>query len=467
MDSDKSLDECGCAPTPEERRGLWPTVTRRRVLALGAFGAAVLGVGGVAGPMLPAAFAADYPSWDDVQAAMANESAKAAEVSKIQGLIQSLNQEVARTQAAAKVASDAFYEAQQAFFAQARRADELQAQADQQAALAAESANKAGRVAAQLYRDGGDDTSLELFFAGSASSTDDLLARLGTMDKLIERNKAVYSDAVTARDSAQSLSDQAVVARTERDRLQQEAERKMVIAQEAATAAQAALDAQTANLATLEAQLAALQDTTAKTLADYQAGVEAARIAEEKRQADLRAEAERRAAEQAAAAAAAAASGGGGGGGGGGSGGGAGGAVSGTGWARPGSGGITSGYGPRYVQCGSGYCSSGYHEGTDLGQACWSGIYAAQGGVVVYAGYNGGYGNYIKIDHGDGIATGYAHISSGGFYVGYGQWVGSGQLIAATGNTGNSFGCHLHFEVYVYGRTTNPEPFMADRGVWL
>ena len=87
--------------------------------------------------------------------------------------------------------------------------------------------------------------------------------------------------------------------------------------------------------------------------------------------------------------------------------------------------------------------------------------------MVVYAGYNGGYGNYIKIDHGGGVATGYAHISSGGFYVGYGQWVSAGQLIAATGNTGNSFGCHLHFEVYINGRTTNPEPFMADRGVWL
>ncbi len=58
--------------------------------------------------------------------------AKAAEVTKIQGLIQSLNAEVARTQAEAKVASDIFYEAQQAFFfAQARRADELQAQADE------------------------------------------------------------------------------------------------------------------------------------------------------------------------------------------------------------------------------------------------------------------------------------------------------------------------------------------------
>ncbi|WP_399546715.1 coiled-coil domain-containing protein, partial [uncultured Microbacterium sp.] len=305
VDSEKSLDECGCAPAPVERRAIAGRMSRRSALGLGLLGVAT--VAAVGGPMLPAAFAADYPSWDDVQAAKANEAAKASEVSKIQGLIQSLNQEVARTQAEAKIASDAFYEAQQAFFAQARRADELQAQSDEQAALATESANKAGRVAAQLYRNGGDDTSLELFFAGDAASTDDLLARLGTMDKLIERNKDVYSDAVTARNAAQSLSDQAVVAREERDRLQQEAEKKMALAQEAANAAQAALDAQTANLATLEAQLAALQDTTAKTIADYQAGVEAARIAEEQRQAALRAEAERRAAEQAAAAAAAAA----------------------------------------------------------------------------------------------------------------------------------------------------------------
>ncbi|MFB9644696.1 M23 family peptidase, partial [Microbacterium terregens] len=269
-------------------------MSRRGALGLGVLGIVALGATG--GPVISSAFGATYPSWDDVQAAKANEAAKAAEVSKIQGLIQSLNSEVARTQEAAKLASDVFYEAQQAFFAQARRADELQAQADQQAAQATDSANKAGRLAAQLYRNGGDDTSLELFFAGSAASTDDLLARLGTMDKLIERNSAVYSDAVMARDSAQSLSDQAVVARAERDRLQRDAEQKMVVAQEAANAAQAALDAQTANLATLEAQLAALQDTTSKTIADYQAGVEAARIAEEKRQAELRAEADRRAA---------------------------------------------------------------------------------------------------------------------------------------------------------------------------
>ena len=52
-------------------------------------------------------------------------------------------------------------------------------------------------------------------------------------------------------------------------------------------------------------------------------------------------------------------------------------------------------------------------------------------GTVVYAGYNGGYGNYIKIDHGGGIGTGYAHIRPGGFYVGYGQRVNAGDLIGS------------------------------------
>ncbi|WP_246159992.1 M23 family metallopeptidase [Microbacterium rhizomatis] len=447
--------DCGCGPTPDELKAFATpgrAVSRRKALTFGALGVAALGViGAVGAPYLPRAFAADYPSWDDVQAAKSNEAAKAAQVANIQSLIQGLNDDVARTQAASIAASDVFYEAQQKFFEQARRANELQQQADQQAALATDAANKAGRVAAQLYRNGSDDTSLQLFFAGSAASTDDLLARLGTMDKLIAQNKAVYADAVTARDSAQNLSDTAVKARDERDRMQKDAEQKMAAAQQAADAAKAALDAQTANLATLQAQLAALQDNTAKTIADYQAGVEAARIAEEQRQAALRAEAQRLADE---AAAAAAANGGGGGGGGGGSG-----------WVRPNWGEESSGYGYRYVQCGNGYCSSGFHEGVDLAAGCYSSIVAATAGTVVYAGYNGGYGNYIKIDHGGGIATGYGHIAPGGIYVSYGQWVNAGDQIAAEGNTGNSFGCHLHFEVYVNGSTVDPGPFMAARGI--
>ena len=433
-------DDCGCAPSPAERHRLWPAVTRRTVLGAGML--SIVAVGAIAGPFQLAAFADSYPSWDDVQAAKANEATKAAEVTRIQGLIQSLTADVQRTRALAEQAADTFYTAQQKYFVAAERADSLQAQADAEAATAADAADKAGRLAAQLYRDGGDSPALELFLSGSAAEADDLLARLGTMDKLLDRNQAVYATAMTARDSAQSLSDQAGVARDERDRLQLVAEQKMLESQQAADAAQAALDTQTLHLAELEAQLAALQDTTAKTIADYQAGVEAARIAEEQRKATERAEAERLAAQW-----------------------GAGGGVVSSGWARPTSGARTSSFGPRSSQCGNGYCSSSYHYGVDLSAGCSSGIYAAAAGTVVYAGYNGGYGNYIKIDHGGGIGTGYAHIRNGGFYVGYGQRVSAGDLIGSEGNTGTAFGCNLHFETYVNGSPANPINFLAARGV--
>lgn len=451
MDSQQAFDECGCAPSARERRLLWPTMNRRSALGLGVLGIAT--IGGLAGPLISPAFAVDYPSWEDVERALANQSAKQAEIIKIEGLIKALAEDVAAKRALAQEASDAFYVAQQAYFDAAYRAEQLQQQADDQAAKALDAANKAGRVAAQLYRNGGDDTSLELFFSGSAANADDLLARLGTMDKLLERNHSVYAEAITARDAAQSLSDQALVARNERDRLKQEAEAKMIAAQQAADAAQAALDEQQLRQSQLEAQLAALRDATARTVAQYQEGERVRKEAEARARAEAaaraKAEADRIAREQAS----------------GGGGGGNGGAVAGSGWARPSSGVRTSGYGSRAVQCGASYCSSGFHYGVDLSAGCGAGIYAASAGRVVYAGYNGGYGNYIKLDHGGGIGTGYGHIRPGGIFVGVGQWVRAGQLIASEGRTGNSFGCHLHFETYVNGFPVNPVPFMAARGI--
>lgn len=443
-------EECDCAPSPRERGLLWPSVDRRSALVLGAVGAVAFGVlAGTAGPLLPAASAAQYPSWADVERARANEAAKAAEITRIQALIQGLAADVQRTQAEVVARSNEYYEAQQAYLGAAYEAQQLQAQADAEAAKATDAANKAGRVAAQLYRSGGDDAPLELFFAGSAASADDLLSRLGTMDKLIERNQTVYAQAVTARDSAQNLSNQAEVKRAERDRLQQEAEQKLAAAQQAAAAAQAALEAQQTNQVTLEAQLAALKDTTAQTVAGYQAGVEAERKAREERERREREEAERRARE----AAAAANQGGGGGGGG----------VVSSGWARPSYAGVSSWYGPRSTQCTPNYCASGYHLGLDFGAGCGAGNYAAAAGTVTYAGWNGGYGNYVRIDHGGGVATGYAHNSR--LLVGYGQRVGAGQQIGVVGLTGNVFGCHLHFEVYTGAGTINPAPFLRDRGI--
>nr|WP_316247072.1 M23 family metallopeptidase [Microbacterium sp. 1S1] len=406
------------------------------MVALAAFGV---------GSGVSIAHAATYPSWDDVQRAKGNEAAKGVEVQRIQGLIQSLTQKVADTEAAALLASDEFYAAQQQYFEAIRVADDLQAQADEQTLIAEEASRKAGQLAAQLYRNGGDDTTLQLFFAGSAAESDELLSRLGTLDKFMQHNRAVYDEAISSKNAAQSLTDQAVVARDERDRLQQVAEQKMTAAQEAADAAQAALDEQTTYLETLKAQLAALQDTTAQTVAAYQAGV-AARAAEEK------ARREREAAEAAANS--------------GGNGGRRGQAGSG-GWVRPHGGARSSSYGPRTPICGPQGCSSSYHYGADLANGCGAAIYAANSGTVDYAGANGNYGNYVRIQHGGGVSSGYAHIKPGGIAVRRGQWVESGQVIAYAGNTGRSFGCHLHFEVYLNGGYTNPVRFMEDRGVYV
>ncbi|MCE4027250.1 M23 family metallopeptidase [Microbacterium sp. Au-Mic1] len=442
------------------RRARAARLGRRRggvALSIATVGALILGL--LMGA--PAAYADDYPSWDDVQAAKANEATAAAEVSRIQGLIATLTQNVADTKAAAEAAGNEYFAAQQALDAQARRLSDLQTQADAQKKVADDSASKAGQIAAQLSRDGGDTTALQLFFSNSTANKDELLQRLGQMDRVLSGTQAIYDKALEAKNTAQALTDQASAAKTERDRLAKIAEDKMQKAQAAADAAAAALANQQANLGQLQAQLAALQDTTAKTVAGYQAGEAARAAAEAARQAQL-------AAERQAAIDAAANNGGGGGGGGGSTGGGTGGGTGG--WVRPFGGYQSSGYGYRVPDCDYWGCSSSFHAGVDLADgSCGSPIYAGHSGTVVYAGWNGGYGNYIKIDNGDGsgLATGYGHILNGGFNVGYGQWVNAGDVIAFAGNTGGSFGCHLHYEVYQWGSTINPISFMESQGVYM
>ncbi|MEO8356346.1 MAG: LysM peptidoglycan-binding domain-containing M23 family metallopeptidase [Chloroflexota bacterium] len=96
------------------------------------------------------------------------------------------------------------------------------------------------------------------------------------------------------------------------------------------------------------------------------------------------------------------------------------------------------------------------HLGIDIAAGEGQSVYAADGGVVTMAtgGYNYGYGNVIQIDHGNGYSTVYAHLSVIG--VGMCSSVGAGQWIGASGNTGNSQGAHLHFEVRQGGGFINP-----------
>ncbi|NOT03353.1 MAG: peptidoglycan DD-metalloendopeptidase family protein [Anaerolineales bacterium] len=123
--------------------------------------------------------------------------------------------------------------------------------------------------------------------------------------------------------------------------------------------------------------------------------------------------------------------------------------------------------------CGGGPVSSGFgwpaddhslsgnpygpgHLGIDISAPEGSNVYAAGSGVVTMAqgGYNYGYGNVIQIDHGNGYVTVYAHLSQ--INVGVCTPVGQGTLIGYSGNTGNSFGAHLHFEIRIGGTNVNP-----------
>ncbi|MBT3338331.1 MAG: peptidoglycan DD-metalloendopeptidase family protein [Anaerolineae bacterium] len=96
------------------------------------------------------------------------------------------------------------------------------------------------------------------------------------------------------------------------------------------------------------------------------------------------------------------------------------------------------------------------HLAIDISANTGAPVYAADSGVVTMAqgGYNYGYGNVIAIDHGNGFATLYAHLSQ--INVGVCSSVFAGQLIGRSGNTGNSFGAHLHFEIRQGGAFQNP-----------
>ena len=98
------------------------------------------------------------------------------------------------------------------------------------------------------------------------------------------------------------------------------------------------------------------------------------------------------------------------------------------------------------------------HDGVDWGCPNGTPLYAADGGTVVYTGWYYGYGLYVKIDHGSGVQTAYAHCDE--IFVSTGEQVYQGQHIAASGNTGNSTGPHLHFEVLVNGSPQDPFQYL-------
>ncbi len=394
---------------------------RRRATAFIASIAAIalLVTGSIAIAERPA-HAVDYPSWNDVLEARRDVAAAQAQIKQIQAAIASITAEVERTQAIAEEKGAVYFEAQQAFDEAAYTADQLQAQADEAQARADVSRQRAGQFVAELARSGGGDLSASLFT--NPGQADDLLSRLGFASKITEQAEGIYAAALQDQNSAQALTDQANVAKQLRDELRIEAQAAYEEAQTAALAAQAALIAQQENQARLEAQLAVLVENRAATEKDYQAGIAAQYGSGSSLDAGQIV----------------------------------------NGWAIPTSGYISSPYGYR-VHPVSGNVA--FHSGTDIATSCGRPIYAASNGTVEYAGWNGTYGVFVRINHGNGLTTGYAHIQEGGIIVQMGQPVAVGQQIARVGSTGNSTGCHLHLEVRQGGSSTDPIPYLRNKGL--
>jgi len=121
---------------------------------------------------------------------------------------------------------------------------------------------------------------------------------------------------------------------------------------------------------------------------------------------------------------------------------------------RPTVGTLTSGFGPR---------DGTIHKGQDIANAIGTPILSAMAGEVIDAGPASGFGQWVRVQHADGLITVYGHVAT--FTVGVGQTVTAGQQIATMGNEGQSTGPHLHFEVYVDGTAIDPLPWLRSFGV--
>jgi murein DD-endopeptidase MepM/ murein hydrolase activator NlpD len=127
-----------------------------------------------------------------------------------------------------------------------------------------------------------------------------------------------------------------------------------------------------------------------------------------------------------------------------------------NGYIKPVSGRVSSPYGYR-IHPVLGYKK--FHTGIDFAASSGTSVRSVKSGTVIVAQYNSSYGNYIIVDHGNGVSSLYAHLR--GFNVSYGSRVSQGDTIGFVGSTGMSTGPHLHFEIRINGSHVNPAPYLG------
>jgi len=401
---------------------------RTRALAA-SIALALVPVSVVTGVIAPPSYAASSDTtppeitWDQVAAAQASVAATKALADKIKAQVAALQASVDKAQAEAEAKGEVYAKAQDAFDAQEYVVQKLQGQADAAHKEADAAKKTAGQLLSQLAKSGGAD-GLTTSLLTNSGQADQLLSRVGYMSQITGRSQQVYAKALRLQKGAQALTDQADAAKAILAKYKDAAQTAFAAAQAAADAAAVALKTAQATFDDLSAKLTALTKQAANTLAGYNE-FQAAKWGP-----------------------------------------GTAGHVSASGWANPANGYLGDRFGQRWWP----FPPHGWrlHTGQDIsGTGCGTPIYAAHSGTVTYAGPNGDLGNFIQLDNGGGISTGYGHIVNGGILVAIGQHVAPGQQIAKVGSTGASLGCHLHFIVRVNGALTDPLPFMRDRGITL
>ncbi len=245
---------------------------RRHSRPLGALTTVVVGTLlitlSLAGPVA----ADDYPSWDDVEAAKQNVATAQSAIDEIEGILVALESKAVELGRVAQRRTEEYNAAAVALDDATGRADKLDHQAEDAAALATESSQRAGQLVAQLARTGGGSLTLDLLFSPNPT---DLLGSLGTMTKVSEQATAIYRQASVDRNLAEALTEQARVAQAERTRLAADAQTAYDDAKAAADAAQARLAEQQAASEQLYAQLADLKGTTTDLEQRYLEGLTA------------------------------------------------------------------------------------------------------------------------------------------------------------------------------------------------
>lgn len=342
------------------------------------------------------------------------------------------------------------------------QANETKAQ-DELAATSKEIRDSRGQVAqfaAQIYQEQGFG---ELDMAMTSTTPQQFADRIALIGTVMDLQGQSMVKLATAKASQTAQEDHLSALRADSEKAKRKAEATLSAANAArdrATAAKAALDAlaaqQTRQAAAVKAQSVAetARLATARAESARLAAVIKARAAAALRAAKIRAAANARAKAEAAARAARNKGKGGG--------------------SSGGSGGSSSSGGPLSAPTTEGWISSEFgmrfhpiqhvwrlHSGRDYAAPCGTPIKAAAGGTVIEAGYNSGYGYRVIIDHGviGGVhlATTYNHLKS---IRTHGGRVSRGTVVGYEGSTGNSNGCHLHFEVYEDGSFVDPRNYL-------